>query len=330
MIKTLSNLLIAFILITTIYSFNSSKRIFQAKFTNVEGLPLGASVTALGVRIGEVVRTDPDKDNGVIVTVKITNKSVPIPPPGSRITITSFKPGAGNNLEIIYPSESESNNKAWLVQEPISLENWLFCSFEILEGLKKYSQKTIEYLTPENITKIRKVAKNTSDTLRDTADALTIYENNLSIFQKKLSLKGEQAKLLLNNLKGSISSLNDIVNDEEFIENFKEGAGDLTKDLNTISVSLQDSKSMEDRKKFKENILDKLNQISIYSTSAKDKVSNPKLKQNIVKFNNHIKNLNDFYETLNEKDIKTVTKNSVAQAKENSIKINKVTAGLIE
>src|SRR3990167_1209437 len=109
MIRLAIFLLGIFILVLGIYIYFNPEETFEAKFKNIDGLPKGAPVTALGVKVGEVVRTRSISD-GVIVTVKITNKSFLKPLPGSQLTITSFRPSQGRVLEISAPDENIDTN----------------------------------------------------------------------------------------------------------------------------------------------------------------------------------------------------------------------------
>ena len=81
MLRLFLYLTFIFVIGVSTYTYYNSQRTFEAKFKNIDGLPKGAKVTFLGVKIGEVIRTRPDHD-GVIVTVRITNKKVPNPKAG--------------------------------------------------------------------------------------------------------------------------------------------------------------------------------------------------------------------------------------------------------
>src|SRR3989338_7494487 len=123
MIRLAIFLLGVFILLGGIYIYFNPEETFQAKFKNIDGLPTGAAVTALGVRIGEVLRTKSVGD-GVIVTVRITNKSVPKPPSGSQLAITSFRPGQGRVLEVIPADQVLAEDRELIIPAPLPHETW--------------------------------------------------------------------------------------------------------------------------------------------------------------------------------------------------------------
>ena len=131
MFRLFLNLLLLILIFFGIYSYFNSQKIFEAKFKNIDGLPIGAKVTALGTRIGEIIKAKPVND-GVIVTVRITNKYFAGPEPGSQLVITSFRPGQGRVLEVIPPGTELPENKAWIIKEPVTADNWLQASLDFL------------------------------------------------------------------------------------------------------------------------------------------------------------------------------------------------------
>ena len=188
MIRLAIFLLGIFVLAVGIYIYFNPEETFEAKFKNIDGLPPGAPVTALGVKIGEVVRTKLISD-GVLVTVRIADKSIPKPPPGSLLAITSFRPNQGRVLEIIPPDEKLDENKAYIVQEPITSESWLHASLELLDRLKEVSALIMKYATPENFDKVRMAFSRASESLNETANNLLSHESDLINIKQKLTKK---------------------------------------------------------------------------------------------------------------------------------------------
>lgn len=314
MMNFITRLLIVFALVVTGYAYKTSQRTFQAKFKHIDGLPKGAPVTTLGVRIGEVVSTKPASD-GVLVKIRITNRDVPIPPPGSRLSITSFIPGRGRHLEIILPPDEEDTSKAWLVNEPVNTETWLQASIEILDGLKAYSNATIQYVTPENLGKVRKGFQEASGTFRSVADGLEGYERNLADLQERLELKTDQAKALVNILQSSVVSLNEVIEDEEFTNSISENTSSFASDIKKVSKAIKDPKLVGDIGELKTEVVDSLNNINNYIARADTSVNNPGLKKKMKDFNNHIESLNEFYEEVNKSNIEEVAKKTAKDAR---------------
>ena len=188
MVRLILFLVFAFVIGVSAYVYHNSQRTFEAKFKNIDGLPKGAAVTALGVKVGEVIKTRATHE-GVIVTIKITNKSVPVPMAGSQLTITSFRPAQGRVLEIV-PQESKLNEtKAWIIQEPITTESWLHASLDLAERLKSFSETIIKHVTPENFEAARTTFSRASQSLTQTTGHLIEYESNLINLKNKISNK---------------------------------------------------------------------------------------------------------------------------------------------
>ena len=324
MIRLLTTLIAIFLIASGIFTYYASQRTFEAKFKNVDGLPKGAPVTALGVKVGEVFKTKPVRD-GIIVTIKITNEEVPRPPAGSQLAITSFRPGQGRILEIIPPREELTEDKAWLIQEPISTETWLFASLDLLEGIKTVSQTLIKYVTPENFQKARMAFEEASTSLSQTADRLRNYSEKVSTLQERLKIKAEEANELVSSLAKSIYSLSVVISDNNLISGIKEKTRTFSEDLNTVEKVLSNPELVTNLKSFKNEILDHLNQINTSLIDLKEDVSDPVLKQNIKNFNEHIISLNTLYEKANSKDLALKTKESVKKAREATTKASELT-----
>ena len=306
-----------------VYTYYTSEKTFQAKFKNIDGLPKGAQVTALGVRVGEVIRTRPT-DDGIIVTVKIKNKSYK-PEPGSQLTITSFRPNQGRILEIIPPKSKPSETTAWIVQEPITTESWLHASLELLNNLKSFSQTLIIYVTPENFEKARVSFSRASESLSKTATKIQGYNENLVELKNRLTTKRSETNALLMHLQRPISSLNKIITDKNLTNSFKGELDGFSVSLNTISENLTKPEFLTDLNEFKTNILDHLNQINTSLTENNKNIKDPAFSQKLKSFNKHLTNLNQFYDNLNKQDIKKIAKDSVRKAKEATTNASKVT-----
>lgn len=314
MLKFLFTFILVFIAACSIYINYNAENTFQAKFKNIDGLPKGAPVTALGVQIGKVLKTKPQPD-GVLVTVKITNKSFTMPPPGSQITITSLRPGQGRVLEIIPPDKLLSDNKSWVFQEPVTTTSWLNAGLEICNGIESFSSFILDKTTPENINKTRTTLKGASEILKNAVSQFTIYEENLSKVRDRLANNSEETSLLLIKLNKPINSLNNIVKDKEVISSLKNKLSSFTEDVKEISGNINNPNVVSDVISFKQNILDHLNQVNQSLTEVKQSTSDPLLKQKIINFNSQITELNEFYEQLNKKDIGKITKTALKKAK---------------
>lgn len=323
MFRLLITLAFIIFIVVGVYTYYVSERIFEAKFKNIDGLPSGAEVTALGVKVGKVIKAKPTHD-GVIVKVKIKTKDFH-PAPGSQLTITSFRPNQGRIIEIIPPNEMLSENKAWIIQEPITTESWLYASLELLDKLKAFSQTVITQVTPENFQKAREAFSNASESLSQTAANIQGYNENLLEIKNSIALKTSEANALFIRLQKPISSLNKIINDKNLTTNFKNELDGFSENLSIISQNITNPEFLTDINSFKTNILDHLNQINSSLVSYNQKVKDPAFSQKIKTFNENLVNLNQFYENLNKKDIKKIAKESVKKAKEATIQVSKTT-----
>ena len=298
--------LFTFILLLSVsvgfFAYRNSQNTFEATFKNIDGLPKGARVTALGVKIGEVIRTKPVHD-GIIVTVKITNKNVPKPPSGSQLTITSFRPNEGRVLEIIPPDTELSETKAWLTQEPITTESWLHAGLDLLEGLKSFSEIVIKYVTPENFEKARDAFAQASDNLNQTVFKLYDYEATLIDLKDKITYKTNQTNALLVQLQKPIISLNKIISDKKTTESFKSELTKLSDDLASISGSITSQKFTSDVVLFKTMVLDHLNNVNATLTALDKDVEDSQTKEKIKEFNQNLTELNSFYEKIKTEDV---------------------------
>lgn len=313
--------LITFIAIG-VYTYYTSQKTFQAKFKNIDGLPKGAEVTALGVKVGEVIRAKPISD-GILVTIRIKNKSYE-PEPGSQLTITSFRPNQGRILEIIPPKSELPETKAWIVQEPITTESWLHASLELLDNLKSFSQYLIAYVTPENFEAARTAFSRASESLSETAGKIQSYNENLLELKNSLAAKGSEANALLIKLQKPINSLNKVINDKKMTSSFKGQLDEFSDRLNSISQNITKADFYTNLSSFKTNILDQLNQINASLIANNQKIKGQPFSQKLKSFNEHLTNLNQFYDSLNENDIKKIAKDSVKKAKEATIKASMV------
>ena len=315
MIRLAIFLLGIFILSVGIYIYFNPEETFEAKFKNIDGLPTGAPVTALGVKIGEVLRTKSAGD-GVIVTVKITNKSVPKPPSGSQLAITSFRPGQGRILEIIPADQGLTENKDLLVHEPITNETWLHASLDLLDGLKGASEQIIKYVTPENFEKARIAFSRASESLNETANNLLGHESDLINMKRKLDKKTSEANALLIHLRKPITSLNKVINDKNITASFKGNLGEISNDLTKISANISNPKTISDVKSFKTDVLNYLNEVNSSLISADKSISDSELSKDLMDFNSNVEELNAFYDELNKKDIAKTVKESVKKTRE--------------
>ena len=311
-------LIITFLLVIVVligaYTYHLSEKTFEAKFKNIDGLPKYAKVAFLGVKVGEVIRTKPISD-GIVVTVRIKKKDF-TPAPGFLLTITSFSPGQGRILEIVPPESNLPDTKSWVVQEPVTTESWLHASLGLLEGLKAFSESIIKHVTPENFEAARKYFSSTSELLNQTVKNLYDYNVNLIEIKNKFSDKSTEVNKLLIQLKKTINSLNKIIADKNLTTSFKDELNDITGNLNKISSSLTKPEFLVDVKSFKTNILDYLNDVNASLTANDAMIKNPELLQKIKTFNIHVTNLNNFYDSLNKKDIKKISEESLKKAKE--------------
>ena len=315
MIRSAIFLLGIFILVLGVYIYFNPEKTFEAKFKNIDGLPTGAPVTALGVRIGEVIKTKSTGD-GILVTVRITDKSVPKPPPGSQLVITSFRPNQGRVLEIISPSENSGENKAYIIQEPITSESWMHASLELLDRLKEFSGQIVKYATPENFEKVRISFSRASESLNETANNLLEHESDLISMKQKLTKKTTEANAVLIQLRKPIADLNKVINDKDITTFFKGDFKELSGSLTKISDNISNPKVVSDLKSFKTDILNHLNEVNASLISGSEGLANSELSKNLMDFNAHVEKLNVFYDELNKKNIGKVVTDTAKKAKE--------------
>ncbi len=314
MFRSILILLLIFIASASYVIYKNSEKTFEAQFKNIDGLPNGAKVTALGVTIGKVIRTKPIED-GVVVTVKITNKSFSYPEPGSQLTITSFRPNQGRVLEVIPPDKKLAESKAWIVREPITTESWLHASLELGNNLKDSSEKIIKELNPENIEKAKTAFIEASRTLRQLANHLHENEEHLNMLQERFSQGGGEAAALLLRLHKPIDSLSQIVSNDELIMSFGVKAGDFVQNLDEISNNINKPEFVTNIGLFKTKILDHLNTVNSSLIVESRDLNNSELKQKIKIFSSHVDNLNTFYENLSKKDIRKSVIDSAKKAR---------------
>ena len=325
MVRLAIFLLGIFILVLGIFIYFNPEITFEAKFKNIDGLPKGAPVTALGVKIGEVIKTKSISD-GVIVTVKITNKLFKKPLAGSQLAITSFRPNQGRVLEIISPDENTSENKALIVQEPITNESWLHASLELLDGLKEISGQIIKYVTPENFKKVRIAFSRASESLNETANNLLEHESDLISMKQKLARKTTEANKLLIQAQKSITALNKVINDKNITALFKSDFKEFSDDLTKISQNISTPKFTSDLKSFKTNVLNHLNEVNASLTTTSDSLTNSESIKTLMDFNTHIEKLNAFYDEVNQKAILKTAKDSAKKAREITTMLAKQTS----
>ena len=326
MFRLIITFLLILAVVTGVYAYQLSGKTFEAKFKNIDGLPKGAQVSFLGVKVGEVTKTKAVKD-GVIVTIRIKKKDF-TPMPGYELTITSFRPGHGRVLEIIPPASELPDTKSWIVQEPITTESWLHAGLELLDGLKSFSETVMKYITPENFEKARKYFSTASELLNQTVTNLYDYNVNLIEIKDKLSDKTSEVNKLLIQLQKPINSLNTIITDKNLTATFKDELGGITNNLNKISNSITKPEFVEDVKTFKTGILDYLNEINSSLTLGDEMIKAPELLKKIKTFNIHVSNLNNFYDSLNKKDIGKIAKESVKKAREVTTSLEEKTSSV--
>ena len=301
MMKFCITTFLVFFFAVTIYVFFDSKNTFTAKFANIDGLPLGAPVTALGVKIGKVVSTRAVSD-GVLVKVKVTNKSVPKPPSGSKLSITSFAPAKGRTLEVVLPDAVEES-EAWIIQDPISTQTWLLAAIEILDNIKSVSLKTIEVVTPQNVHKVRSVIGDISDTLKDTGSNLRFHENRLSDLHRRFDNNADKTKELLTLFQGSINSLEKIFDNKEFTSKFKSEVEELEEDLAVVAKTVNNPEFKITTKKYRDNMIQSLDKIQLRIQAFRDRINDKELLEEFDKFNEYIVKLNSLCAELNKRDI---------------------------
>lgn len=317
-----------FILILGIYVYLNPEETFVAKFKNIDGLPTGAPVTALGVKIGEVIKTKSVSD-GVLVTVRIINKSISKPPKGSQLSITSFRPNQGRVLEIVPSGDVSSSEKALIIQEPITNETWLYSSIELLDGLKTFSEHVIKQVTPENFEKVRLALSIASESLNETANNLLEHESDLISVKQKLDKKAEGANALLVRLKKPIASLNKVLSDKNLSINFKNDLAKISDDLTRISEGISDPKTLTNLKNFKTDILNHLNDVNVSLNSTSDSVQNSTLSKNLMEFNSNLQDLNTLYEEVSKKDVAKMAKKTAKQAREVTTMLAEKTSNIV-
>lgn len=313
MFRFLIKFLAVFFIVVSLFVCFNSQRTFEAKFKHIDGLPKGAPVTVLGVKIGEVIRTTPTKD-GILVKVRLTNKSASTPQAGSQLTITSFRPNQGRALEIIPPNIELQENTAWVIQEPITTESWMYASLELLEGLKNFSKALIKHVTPENFKEARLVCTETSKSLNSILKSLQNYEDTLSSAKEKFSAKTREVNQLLFRIKAPIDSLNEIISDKNITTGFKNDLLEFSDNITLISQNIINPEFIQNIFDKRNEILSYLNQINASLIANDEKITNSQLKQKIKQFNMHILNLNEFYENVQEEDIKKM-KESISKAR---------------
>lgn len=328
MFRLLLVLVLVFIIGTGVFIYYNSQRTFEAKFKNIDGLPKGAQVTALGVKVGEVVRTKPTED-GIIVTVRITKKDFAQPPPGSQLTITSFRPNQGRILEIIPPNVPQETN-AWIIQEPVRTESWLHAALSLLDGLKLFSEAIIKNVTPENFERVRLGFQEASESLDETVFKLQEYEKNLKALKNRFTTKAKEANELLLRLQKPISSLNKIVDDKNLTVDFKKELSEFTTNLSDITNNISSPDFSINLENFKVNILSNLNKINSSLSMLDQTITNSDLKEKIKNFNQSLESLNAFYNELNKQDIKKIAKEGLNKAKTATTNFEKTTSDLIK
>lgn len=321
-------LIVTVIIVFTALAYTNSHKTFNAKFKNIDGLPKGAPVTALGVTVGEVIKAK-STDDGVIVTIKITNKSFENLQKGSELTITSFRPGHGRILEIIPQSSETGDSKAFATLEPVTTESWLHAAIDILDGLKIFSQAVIKHLTPENIHNVRAALKNATESLNKTTDKLSEYEANLIGIRERFSEGAEEAHELIVRLKKPIESLNQIISNKGISGSSSGDLSEFVKNVQQISLDITSPDFLTDIKSKKIEILQDLNTVNTTLQTLDEKVLNSMLLQNIKEFNEHITNLNSFYSNLSEKNLKKIVRESVNKARKTTEELEGKTSDLI-
>lgn len=323
MFKFVFNLTLILVIIFCVFVYRNSQRTFEAKFKNIDGLPVGAQVTALGVPVGKVIKTRPYKD-GIIVTIRITNKRIQNPVPGSQLTITSFRPGRGRVLEIIPPQEDLSDDKSFIVQEPITTDSWLNAALDLLDGLKYFSNAVIKQVTPENFQRTRLAFSRASESLNQIADKLAQYESTLSSVKDKFATRASEANALLMRLQEPVASLNKIVDDKNLPESLKHDLEQFSQNLSDITANITKEDFVQNAIAYKTMILNVLNDINSSLVEADEQIKDPVLKEKIRSFNEHLVNLNARNEMISVEDINNLRK-VVKNAKELTVKASQVT-----
>lgn len=323
MFRLFLNLLLLILIFFGIYTYFNSQKIFEAKFKNIDGLPIGAKVTALGTRIGEIIKAKPVND-GVIVTVRITNKNFAGPEPGSQLVITSFRPGQGRVLEVIPPGTELPENKAWIIQEPVTAESWLQASLDLLENLKEVSKVIVREVTPQNFQKARTAFTRANESLSETAQKLSDYGKNLSRVNEKFASKTSETSQLLMRLYSPVKTLNQIISDKEFQDKVGVGINEFSGSISKISEKIASEQFHLDITSFKQDILDNLNNVNSSLINIDNEISNPVLRGKIKDFNEHIVSLNEFYRKLTKDDLNKV-KEAAKKAKDLTTKASELT-----
>ena len=86
--------------------------------------------------------------------------------------------------------------------------------------------------------------------------------------------------------------------------------------MNSISKNISSPDFATNLKTFKVNVLDNLNKINASLISSSKDISDPTFAIRLKSFNHNLEDLNVFYENLNKKDIKKITRESVRNANE--------------
>lgn len=326
MFKFLLSIVICIVIAISFLAYKNSQKTFEAKFKNIDGLPIGAPVSALGVKVGEVIKTKPVND-GVIVKVKITNKFFPIPPPGSQLNITSFTPNGGRILEIILPEET-SKRKSYIVQDPITTESWLSAAFELFNGLQATSEGIIKNFTSENLSKVRNSLNDTSESLDGVATKLNDYNKTLTNIKEKFSNKANETNTIIEKMYKPLAHANKVISDNETISSFKFHLVELTKNLGNISDKISSQEFLTDLDSTKKNILNNLTQINTSLINENEQLHNQGIATMTKELNENITNLNKQVDNLNKKDIGQFVKENLAKAKEAVIKFQTTISNL--
>ena len=323
MFRLFFNLFLFVLVALGIYVYFDSQKTFEAKFKNIDGLPIGAKVTALGTRIGQVIRAKPVSD-GVVVTVKITNKSFVKPEPGSQLVITSFRPGQGRVLEVVPPGTKLPENKAWIIQEPVTTESWLQASLDLLENLKDVSKVIVREVTPKNFENARNAFSRANESLSQTAQKLSEYRENLSDINEKFATKTNETSQILMKLYNPVKKLNQIISNKEFQEKMGSDLNEFSKNISNISEKISSEEFRLNLNTFKQDILDNLNKINASLTAIDREVTDPDLRQKIKDFNGHLVSLNEFYGKLTKEDLNKI-KEAAKKAKDLTAKASETT-----
>ena len=313
------------LLILGLYLFFNPEQNFEAKFKNVDGLPKGAPVTALGVKIGEVARTKALAE-GIIVTVRLTNPSVAKPPPGSQITITSFRPGQGRVLEVIFPESVVNKDSGIIVEEPVTNESWLEASIELLDNLKDFSGFVVKKVTPENIQNIKGVLSKTSDSVTQTAARLEKHTEALGKLKKNIDANASEANKLLGKLSAPVSSLNSEINDKSKVTALKKDVNYFASKLSNISRKVSLPEFPANIRLIKNDVLNYLKEVNTSLTENSLELNNPELPAKINEFNKNLGNLNAIYEKVNTAELGKSIKEKAEKGKDFAVKIEEKTS----